>query len=83
MPTWFTWAAASVSTRPAVVGLPTGTLYMTPLLLGQRHLNDHFDDCADRYLFTRDRDNQRAVPDGFGCSYRFADALTPEDPTPF
>ncbi|MDJ0412079.1 hypothetical protein [Rhodococcoides fascians] len=52
------------------------------------HNDDHFDDCTDGYLFTRDtrliantciawfRDNTGMTnSDELGCSYRFADEL--------
>ncbi|AMY26097.1 hypothetical protein A3Q41_04835 [Rhodococcoides fascians] len=56
------------------------------------YLAEHFDDCTDGYLFTRDRrlaaetcvtwfrDNQGAHSTGeLGCSYWFADELLPND----
>ncbi|WP_188544037.1 hypothetical protein [Rhodococcoides trifolii] len=52
------------------------------------HHDDHFDDCTDGYLFTRDtrliantcitwfRDNTgMTTSDDLGCNYRFADEL--------
>lgn len=64
--------------------------------LDRWYLQEHFDDCTDGYMFTRDRrlaaetcatwfrDNQSAkMASELGCNYRYADELLPEDPTLF
>ncbi|WP_261768989.1 MULTISPECIES: hypothetical protein [unclassified Rhodococcus (in: high G+C Gram-positive bacteria)] len=64
--------------------------------LDRWYLQEHFDDCTDGYMFTKDRrlaaetcvtwfrDNQSAaMTSELGCNYRYADVLLPEDPTLF
>ncbi|MCZ4278836.1 hypothetical protein [Rhodococcoides yunnanense] len=64
--------------------------------LDKWYLQEHFDDCTDGYMFTKDRrlaaetyatwfrDNQGAsMTSELGCNYRYGDELLPEHPTPF
>lgn len=64
--------------------------------LDQWYLREHFDDCTDGYMFTKDRrlaaetcvtwfrDKQDPGTEiDLGCDYRFADQLVPDDPKLF
>ncbi|MFC8181380.1 hypothetical protein ACFULT_21105 [Rhodococcus sp. NPDC057297] len=64
--------------------------------LDKWYLQEHFHDCTDGYMFTRDRrlaaeicatwfrDNQEAnMTSELGCNYRYADELLSEDPKLF
>lgn len=66
------------------------------ITLDQWYLQEHFDDCTDGYMFTKDRrlaaetcvtwfrDKQDPSTEiDIGCNYRFADELLPDDPTLF
>ncbi|WP_256991825.1 MULTISPECIES: hypothetical protein [unclassified Rhodococcus (in: high G+C Gram-positive bacteria)] len=66
------------------------------ITLDKWYLQEHFDDCTDGYLFTKDRRlaaetcvtwfRDKQDPNekiDIGCNYRFADRLVPEDPTLF
>lgn len=68
----------------------------TGLTLERWYSNDHFEDCTDGYIFSRDRrliadtcitwfrDNWGTrSTDDLGCDYRLPDSLVPEDETLF
>ncbi|MDV8079794.1 hypothetical protein R4P47_24825 [Rhodococcus sp. IEGM 1370] len=70
--------------------------FTAAVTLDKWYLQEHFDDCTDGYLFTKDRRlaaetcvtwfRDKQDPNekiDIGCNYRFADQLVPEDQTLF